>query len=142
MHINWFICFNNFFNSSEFYAFIIKKFVRWRHTRDIENSIKFNCNKKIFKLKLKWNQNECNSMWFRRHLLKKRMSKGPYKIILTATDFVFPQIPDARRVSYFFIIHFLWFTLKWNTLNQNSARRHCRALKKTDLKIFSFYFAF
>ncbi|XP_058791773.1 guanylate cyclase D isoform X2 [Phymastichus coffea] len=35
----------------------------------------------------------------RRHLLKKRMSKGPYKIILTATDFVFPQIPDARRVD-------------------------------------------
>ncbi|XP_023248641.1 retinal guanylyl cyclase 2 [Copidosoma floridanum] len=33
----------------------------------------------------------------RRHLLKKRMSKGPYKIILTATDFVFPQIPDSRR---------------------------------------------
>ncbi|KAL7302296.1 hypothetical protein TKK_0004960 [Trichogramma kaykai] len=35
----------------------------------------------------------------RRHLLKKRMSKGPYKIILTATDFVFPQIPDHRRVD-------------------------------------------
>ncbi|CAB0041147.1 unnamed protein product [Trichogramma brassicae] len=35
----------------------------------------------------------------KRHLLKKRMSKGPYKIILTATDFVFPQIPDHRRVD-------------------------------------------
>lgn len=35
----------------------------------------------------------------RRHLLNKRMSKGPYKIILTATDFVFPQVPDSRRVS-------------------------------------------
>ncbi|KAJ8686310.1 hypothetical protein QAD02_022104 [Eretmocerus hayati] len=35
----------------------------------------------------------------RRHLLKNRRSKGPCKIILTSTDFVFPQIPDARRVD-------------------------------------------
>ncbi|KAK0094156.1 hypothetical protein PV326_011713 [Microctonus aethiopoides] len=35
----------------------------------------------------------------RRHLLNKRMSKGPYKIILTATDFVFPQVSDSRRVD-------------------------------------------
>ncbi|XP_015601711.1 retinal guanylyl cyclase 2 isoform X2 [Cephus cinctus] len=35
----------------------------------------------------------------RRHLLKNRMSKGPYKIILTASDFVFPQLPDSRRVD-------------------------------------------
>ncbi|XP_043283814.1 retinal guanylyl cyclase 2 isoform X2 [Venturia canescens] len=35
----------------------------------------------------------------RRHLLNKRMSKGPYKIILTASDFVFPQMPDSRRVD-------------------------------------------
>ena len=36
----------------------------------------------------------------RYHLIKKRMSKGPYKVLLTATDFVFPQIADSRRVSH------------------------------------------
>lgn len=35
----------------------------------------------------------------RKQLLKKRVAKGPYKVVLTATDFVFPQIPDSRRVS-------------------------------------------
>ncbi|XP_011334672.2 retinal guanylyl cyclase 2 isoform X1 [Ooceraea biroi] len=37
----------------------------------------------------------------RRRLLKKRMSKGPYKIILTTSDFVFPQVPpvDSRTVD-------------------------------------------
>lgn len=35
----------------------------------------------------------------RKQLLKKRVTKGPYKVLLTATDFVFPQIPDSRRVS-------------------------------------------
>lgn len=35
----------------------------------------------------------------RNQLLKKRVSKGPYKVLLTATDFVFPQIADSRRVS-------------------------------------------
>lgn len=37
----------------------------------------------------------------RKKLLKKRMSKGPYKIILTTSDFVFPQVPqvDSRRVD-------------------------------------------
>lgn len=35
----------------------------------------------------------------RYHVLKKRVAKGPYKVLLTATDFVFPQIPDSRRVS-------------------------------------------
>lgn len=35
----------------------------------------------------------------RNQLLKKQVSKGPYKVLLTATDFVFPQIADSRRVS-------------------------------------------
>ncbi|KAG7199229.1 hypothetical protein KM043_018098 [Ampulex compressa] len=37
----------------------------------------------------------------RKHLLKRRMSKGPYKIILTTSDFVFPQVPqvDSRTVD-------------------------------------------
>ncbi|KAK9692711.1 Protein tyrosine and serine/threonine kinase [Popillia japonica] len=35
----------------------------------------------------------------RYQLLKKRVSKGPYKVLLTATDFVFPQIADSRRVD-------------------------------------------
>ncbi|XP_057663758.1 retinal guanylyl cyclase 2 isoform X2 [Diorhabda carinulata] len=35
----------------------------------------------------------------RNQLLKKRVSKGPYKVILTANDFVFPQITDSRRVD-------------------------------------------
>ncbi|XP_034940312.1 receptor-type guanylate cyclase gcy-12 isoform X3 [Chelonus insularis] len=35
----------------------------------------------------------------RRHFLNRRMSKGPYKIILTASDFVFPQVVDSRRVD-------------------------------------------
>ncbi|XP_076640642.1 retinal guanylyl cyclase 2 isoform X3 [Halictus rubicundus] len=37
----------------------------------------------------------------RRKLLKKRISKGQYKIILTTSDFVFPQVPrvDFRRVD-------------------------------------------
>lgn len=35
----------------------------------------------------------------RNQLIKKRVSKGPYKVLLTATDFVFPQIADSRRVS-------------------------------------------
>ncbi|XP_033351701.1 uncharacterized protein LOC117234512 isoform X1 [Bombus vosnesenskii] len=37
----------------------------------------------------------------RKKLLKKRMSKGTYKIILTTSDFVFPQVPqvDSRRVD-------------------------------------------
>ncbi|XP_012537181.2 retinal guanylyl cyclase 2 [Monomorium pharaonis] len=37
----------------------------------------------------------------RKRLLKKRISKGPYKIILTTTDFVFPQVPpvDSRTVD-------------------------------------------
>ncbi|XP_076752601.1 retinal guanylyl cyclase 2 isoform X1 [Xylocopa sonorina] len=33
---------------------------------------------------------------FRRKLLKKGMSKGPYKIVLTTSDFVFPQVPRAN----------------------------------------------
>lgn len=37
----------------------------------------------------------------RNHLLKKRISKGPYRVLLTAADFVFPQVPDSRRVSIF-----------------------------------------
>lgn len=37
---------------------------------------------------------------FRNQLLKKKISKGPYKVLLTAADFVFPQVPDSRRVSY------------------------------------------
>ncbi|XP_025163076.1 retinal guanylyl cyclase 2 isoform X2 [Harpegnathos saltator] len=32
----------------------------------------------------------------RKRLLKKRMSKGPYKIILTTSDFVFPQVPPIN----------------------------------------------
>lgn len=44
----------------------------------------------------------------RYQLLKKRVAKGPYKVLLTATDFVFPQIADSRRVS----IIFLWNRLK------------------------------
>ncbi|OAD52258.1 Retinal guanylyl cyclase 2, partial [Eufriesea mexicana] len=41
------------------------------------------------------------AMLIRKKLLKKRMSKGPYKIILTTSDFVFPQVPqvDSRRVD-------------------------------------------
>lgn len=35
----------------------------------------------------------------RNQLLRKRVSKGPYKVLLTATDFVFPQVADSRRVS-------------------------------------------
>ncbi|KAF5285585.1 hypothetical protein FQR65_LT13118, partial [Abscondita terminalis] len=35
----------------------------------------------------------------RKQLIKKKLSKGPYKVLLTATDFVFPQIPDSRRVD-------------------------------------------
>lgn len=37
----------------------------------------------------------------RYQLRKKRISKGPYKVLLTATDFVFPQLADSRRVSIF-----------------------------------------
>jgi len=41
------------------------------------------------------------TIYCRKRLLKKRMSKGPYKIILTTSDFVFPQVPpvDSRTVS-------------------------------------------
>ncbi|XP_017785431.1 PREDICTED: retinal guanylyl cyclase 2-like isoform X2 [Nicrophorus vespilloides] len=35
----------------------------------------------------------------RYQLLKKKVTKGPYKVLLTATDFVFPQIADSRRVD-------------------------------------------
>jgi len=35
----------------------------------------------------------------RRQLHKQKMSKGPYKVILTPADFVFPQVGDNRRVS-------------------------------------------
>ncbi|KAK9879677.1 hypothetical protein WA026_006738 [Henosepilachna vigintioctopunctata] len=35
----------------------------------------------------------------RTQLLRKKVTKGPYKVILTATDFVFPQISDKRRVE-------------------------------------------
>lgn len=35
----------------------------------------------------------------RSQLKKKRVTKGPYKVLLTATDFVFPQIADSRRVD-------------------------------------------
>ncbi|XP_031345081.1 retinal guanylyl cyclase 2 isoform X2 [Photinus pyralis] len=35
----------------------------------------------------------------RKQFLKKKLSKGPYKVLLTASDFVFPQIPDSRRLS-------------------------------------------
>ncbi|XP_045470449.1 retinal guanylyl cyclase 2 isoform X2 [Harmonia axyridis] len=35
----------------------------------------------------------------RNQLLRKKVMKGPYKVILTATDFVFPNISDARRVE-------------------------------------------
>ncbi|XP_071440400.1 uncharacterized protein [Hetaerina americana] len=35
----------------------------------------------------------------RKQLLKKSMSKGPYKILLTPSDFVFPPVHDNRRVD-------------------------------------------
>ncbi|XP_059486563.1 retinal guanylyl cyclase 1 isoform X2 [Neocloeon triangulifer] len=35
----------------------------------------------------------------RRQLLKQKMSRGPYKVILTSADFVFPQVGDNRRVE-------------------------------------------
>ncbi|XP_065349346.1 retinal guanylyl cyclase 2 isoform X1 [Cloeon dipterum] len=35
----------------------------------------------------------------RRQLFKQKMSKGPYKVILTSADFVFPQVGDNRRVE-------------------------------------------
>ncbi|XP_044727715.1 uncharacterized protein LOC123291477 [Chrysoperla carnea] len=35
----------------------------------------------------------------RYHVVKKRLGKGPYKILLTATDFVFPSVTDSRRVD-------------------------------------------
>jgi hypothetical protein len=35
----------------------------------------------------------------KRHFWKQKMSKGPYKVILTPADFVFPQVGDNRRVS-------------------------------------------
>ncbi|XP_021924230.1 retinal guanylyl cyclase 1 isoform X2 [Zootermopsis nevadensis] len=35
----------------------------------------------------------------RKQLLKKRMSKGPYKILLTPSDFVFPHVADSLRVD-------------------------------------------
>lgn len=38
----------------------------------------------------------------RRQLMKKSVTKGPYKVLLTATDFVFPQIADSRRVRFFY----------------------------------------
>lgn len=55
----------------------------------------------------------------RYQLLKKRITKGPYKVLLTATDFVFPQIADSRRVSnvkhiqllFFILLFFFYFTL-------------------------------
>lgn len=41
----------------------------------------------------------------RNQLLKKKLSKGPYKVLLTATDFVFPQLADSRRVSENVYLH-------------------------------------
>lgn len=38
----------------------------------------------------------------RRQLHKQKMSKGPYRVILTPADFVFPQVGDNRRVSFCF----------------------------------------
>lgn len=38
---------------------------------------------------------------FRRQMLRKRMSKGPLKIILNAGDLVFPDLPAHRGVSFF-----------------------------------------
>ncbi|XP_074040194.1 retinal guanylyl cyclase 2 isoform X2 [Leptinotarsa decemlineata] len=35
----------------------------------------------------------------RNQFIKKRVTKGPYKVLLTAADFVFPQIADSRRVD-------------------------------------------
>lgn len=40
----------------------------------------------------------------RNQLLKKRIIKGPYKVLLTGADFVFPQVVDSRRVSLHFNI--------------------------------------
>ncbi|XP_014246005.1 receptor-type guanylate cyclase gcy-12 isoform X2 [Cimex lectularius] len=39
------------------------------------------------------------SSFLRRLYQKSRMSKGPCKIILTPTDFVFPHIPEVKRVE-------------------------------------------
>lgn len=56
----------------------------------------------------------------RNQLVKKKLSKGPYKVILTASDFVFPQLPDTRRVSFkllhlpfFFNYNFFLITIKF-----------------------------
>lgn len=43
------------------------------------------------------------------------MAKGPYKIILTATDFVFPQIPERRVSSQVYVSAIFIF---WNNANQ------------------------
>lgn len=40
----------------------------------------------------------CSILIHRNYLLKKRLSKGPDKIVLSAADFVFPI--DTRRVSW------------------------------------------
>lgn len=35
----------------------------------------------------------------RNYAVRTRLSKGPNRVVLTASDFVFPQPADARRVS-------------------------------------------
>lgn len=35
----------------------------------------------------------------RNQVIKKRLSKGPYKVLLSTADFVFPQLTTSRRVS-------------------------------------------
>lgn len=76
------------FCNKMFYFTNICKHMRVRKTQSHESPKSFDVVK--FNVRL-----------FRKHLLKKRMSKGPYKIILTTSDFVFPQVPpvDSRTVS-------------------------------------------
>lgn len=45
-------------------------------------------------------------IFFRNYLLKQRLSKGPNKIVLCATDFVFPI--EGRRVSKIKILHLIY----------------------------------
>lgn len=64
----------------------------------------------------------------RYHLLKKRITKGPYKVLLTATDFVFPQIADSRRVSFFILFIFFFFNNRRSIIS-NQLRTRTRRKK-------------
>lgn len=67
----------------------------------------------------------------RNQVIKKRLSKGPYKVLLSAADFVFPQLTTSRRVSYYMMLSIMHDTRTCYTRESRIPLSHSQTYTKS-----------